>query len=223
MYKIVLCFLLVACVTCCYGQQYTVVTVKAGDDIDLHSSYRFPAFTTGVVKFKTGGVLTTRLNFNLLTCKMDFINPMGDTLAIAKPEEIAYIQVDSSTFYYDGAYREVFAQGDSMQLAVVRTMSVEPVKIGAMGIRNKNSSVDDYTWLLTHSGPNKLAADEDMDIRRKDSYLLLTANGERTANKSTFVKLFKPAKSDIESFIKKQKINFFKQADLEKLFVYCTQ
>jgi hypothetical protein len=223
MRKISLALLLICCWSFCYSQQYTVTTLKAGEDLDIHSQYRFPEFTTGEVKFKAGGALDGKLNFNMLTCKMDFINPAGDTLAIAKPEQIASIQIGGSIFYYSQDYREIVAKNDTFQLVVLRKVSVEPVKIGALGLRDKNGGVQDYNIVFTQHHAADLTLNEDVDIKRQDIYLLVTTSGEYVATKSTFIKLFSQQKHDIESFIKKEKINFFKEDSLRKLFDYCSK
>lgn len=223
MRKINLALILICCCHFCYSQKYNVTTVKAGDELDIHSQYRFAEFTPGEVHFKAGGTIAGKFNFNMLTCKMDFINPAGDTLAIAKPEQVASIQVAGSTFYYAQDYHETIAENDSCRLVVVRKVTVEPVKIGAMGLRNKNGAVEDYSVLLAPRRPADLILNEDVDIKRQDIYILITPAGEFTANRAAFVKLFQSRRPGVDAFIKKEKTDFFKEDSVKKLFDYCVK
>jgi len=208
----------------CTAQQYQTTTYKAGDDLMQHKDYLFPAFTTGTVNFKAGGSQSYKMNFSTLTCKIEFINPAGDTLSVSKPDEFTSIQIDSSTFYFiDGNYIEVIAASDNIKLAVLRKVSFESVKIGAMGLRDKNHFQVDYSILLSGQGTTKLTLNEDIDVKKQNIYLIVLSDGSRMiANKSNFIKLFKPGKTDIENFIKHEKINFYSTTDLKKLFSYCT-
>lgn len=214
--------LALAFISCCffsYSQKYTNITIKAGEEVDLHSNYRFADFKPGVVKFNDGRTLEYKFNFNLFTNKMDFIDAKGDTLAIAKPKTLAYIQLDSSRFYYSGTdYKEIFADADSFKLVVTRRIDIEPIKIGALGLRNKTSSVLDYPGITTVA--NRFVLNEDAEVKRQDIYTIITPDGEMAATKSNFIKYVNPSKKDVEQFIKKEKINFYKAGDLQKLLNY---
>ena len=42
------------------------------------------------------------MNFNMLLCDMQFIDPKGDTLEISKTEDIDSIQFKNAVFYFTG-------------------------------------------------------------------------------------------------------------------------
>ena len=224
MQKVAFALAFYSSVLICNAQQYNTITYKAGEDLIQHKDYLFPAFTTGTVNFKAGGSQSYKMNFSTLTCKIEFINPAGDTLSVSKPGEFSSVQIDSSTFYFvDGNYIEVIAASDNIRLAVLRKVSFESVKIGAMGLRDKNHYQVDYTSLLSSQGTNKLTLDEDIDVKKKTTYVIILSDGsEMAASKSNFIKLFKSRKTDTEDFIKHEKINFYSTSDLKKLFLYCT-
>jgi len=220
MKKIALAFAFIFCCLLGYAQKYTNITIKAGEEIDIHGNYRFDEFKPGVVKFNDGRTLQYYFNFNLFTGKMDFIDAKKDTLAIAKPQTLAFIQVGGSRFYYNGTgYKEIFADKDSFKLVVTRKTDIEPVKIGALGLPNKTTSVLDYPGITTVA--NKFMLNEDVVLKRQDIYTIITPGGEVDATKSNFVKYFKQAKPGVEQYIKSEKINFYKAEDLQKLFNYC--
>lgn len=220
MKSISLALLFICCGLLSYGQKYTNITIKAGEEVDIHGNYRFEEFKPGVVKFNDGRTLQYMFNFNLFTGKMDFIDAKKDTLAIAKPQTLAFVQVGGSRFYYSGeSYKEIFADKDSFKLVVTRKTDIEPVKIGALGLPNKTTSVLEYPGITTVA--NKFILNEDVVIKRQDIYTLITPDGEVDATKNNFVKNFKRAKPGIEQFIKSEKINFYKADDLAKLLNYC--
>src|SRR6478609_402526 len=87
------------------GQTAKAYLVKAGEIPDKalpdQAKYMLPAFKMGTVFFRDGNASNNLLNYNFLLDEMHFINPGGDTLAIAEPGLIRTIVLDSMTFYYD--------------------------------------------------------------------------------------------------------------------------
>jgi hypothetical protein len=74
--------------------------IHAGDNLSDYFTYRFPSFEEATVLFKNGGTLKYKMNFNMLLFSMQFIDPQGDTLEIAKPETIDSIRLNNSTFFF---------------------------------------------------------------------------------------------------------------------------
>lgn len=205
------------------AQTFDKQSFKQGENLAAFFYYRCPAFTKAKVKLKTGEELVSPLNFNLLLCQLQFINPKGDTLDIATPEEIDSVQLCSSTFFYDKGYYEIFAATTSVRLAVLRKITFQPVKIGAMGMRNQNGvGIQSYTTLTAQGVERQLTINEDIDIYKETTYFLIDHSGEKTkATKAGFIKLF-PGKTDaITQFVKENKISFSKDTDLKKLFDFC--
>ncbi|KAA9042157.1 hypothetical protein FW778_09115 [Ginsengibacter hankyongi] len=135
-----------------HAQVYEKRTVHAGESLPEVSYYLFPSFTAATVKFKNGGEMVSQMNFNMLICQMQFIDPHGDTLNVAKLADIDTIAFDSVSFFYNKGYYEIVAAANGIKLAVLRKASYEPVKIGALGIRNHSGAgVEDYSSFLFKS------------------------------------------------------------------------
>ena len=81
------------------AQVYDKKTVHAGQSLSEVSYYLFPSFRDAKVQFKKGGELVSKLNFNLLICQMQFIDPKGDTLNLTRLEDIDEIDFDSTFFF----------------------------------------------------------------------------------------------------------------------------
>jgi hypothetical protein len=205
------------------AQVYDKKTVHAGESLSEVSYYLFPSFTDASVKFKSGGELISKLNFNLLICKMQFIDPKGDTLNIAKPEDLDAIEFDSTSFFYKDGYYQVLAKNDVAALTVLRKVTYEPIKIGALGLRNHSGTGTEEEASFVHKSGNKqLTLSEDIDITKETTFFLITRNGEIIkAKRSGFLKLFSKNTQPIQTYVKENKPDFNKENDLKKLFDFC--
>ena len=205
------------------AQVYDRKTVHAGESLAEVSYYLFPTFRDAKVQFKKGGELVSKLNFNLLICQMQFIDPKGDTLNLTRLEDIDEIDFDSTSFFYDKGYYQVLANIDGLRLAVLRKVSYEPIKIGALGLRNHSGTGTEEEGSFVHkSGDKELTLNEDVDIIRATSFFLIAGSGEMIkANRSGFVKVFSKNGQAIKTYIKENKPDFNKESDLKKLFDVC--
>lgn len=205
-----------------HAQLYKKKTMHTGETIASESTYLFPAFTNATVKLKNGGVLNSTMNFNLLICEMQFIGADKDTLVLTKPQEIDSIIFDNEVFFFNKGFYEILASSDSVKLAVLRRASYEPVKIGALGISNNSGTgTQSYTSILTYAGSKNLVINEDINITTETAYVLIKNNKEMIkANKSGFIKIFPSKEADIQTYLKQNKIDFNKEADLKKLFAF---
>jgi len=223
------CFQLVAIALICFSfsvkaQVYRKKIVHSGERISDLSYYLFPSFTDAKVKLKTGGSLSSKMNFNLLICEMQFINPGNDTLVVSNPENVDSILFNSNAFFFDKGYYEILGSANSVKLAVLRKVSYEPIKIGALGIPdNSGAGIQSYTSVVTYTGERKLVMNEDVEITSETAYFLISDSAEfNKANKSAFIKAFPGKEENIRAYQKQNKIDFNKEADLEKLFKFCT-
>ncbi len=216
--------LLISFLTSITAQVYDKKTMHAGESLSDVSYYLFPSFRDATVKFKKGGELVSRLNFNMLICQMQFISPKGDTLNLSRLDDIDEINFDSTTFFYDEGYYQVLAKDDIADLAVLRKVSYEPVKIGALGIRNHSGTgTEGYGSFLDNSTEKKLTLNEDVDITRESTFYLIAPNGGKTkANRAGFLKIFSKNSQPSKTYIKENKPDFNKESDLKKLFDFYT-
>ena len=206
------------------AQDYEKKTVHTGENLQEISYFLFPSFENATIKLKNGGQLASKINFNLLICQMQFINVSGDTLNIAKPEDVDSIFVDSSIFYYNECYYEIFGTSDAGKIIVSRKASYEPVKIGALGQENQSGTgIASFSSLIEKGlGEKKLTINEDVQITEETTYFLVAPNTKKfKANKNGFLNFFSSNKQQIENYLKNNKINFNKQTDLKKLFLFC--
>lgn len=206
-----------------HAQSYDKKILKAGDDLSAKSYYLFPSFKDATVTLPQGK-LVSKMNFNLLTYQLQFIDGKGDTLNLAKPAEVSRVAFDSVYFFYaDEGYYKAGNTAAPVQLLVHRKASFNPVKVGAFGVQQHNGGgIAAFEALVTRTGDHQLMVNEDIEILQSTAYYLQGQGSEKLkANKSAFVKLFPEKKELIETTIKANKINFNKEADVELLLKTC--
>jgi hypothetical protein len=204
------------------AQNLETKTVHAGESLSALFYYRFPAFADAGVKLKSGGSGPSKMNFNLLVCEMQFIDPHGDTLSISKPEDIDSITLGGSVFFYKDGYQEVIAATKSIKLVVIRKVVYEPIQIGAMGQRARSGvGIRSYSSLIANSTERQLTVNEDLDIVMETTYFLATDEGTVKASKSAFLNFFSKSTEAIQAYIKTNRPSFNKEQDIKKLFDFC--
>ncbi|HEX5152651.1 MAG TPA: hypothetical protein VFW07_14470 [Parafilimonas sp.] len=206
------------------AQVYRKKIVHSGESISDRSYYLFPSFADATVKLKTGGSLSSKMNFNLLICEMQFINPGNDTLVISNPENVDSILFSKDVFFFNKGYYEILASANSVKLAVLRKVSYEPIKIGALGLPDHSGTgIQSYTSVVTYTGEKKLVMNEDVEVTSETAYFLIADSAAfNKANKAAFIKAFPEKEEFIREYLKQNKTDFNKEADLEKLFQFCT-
>ena len=201
------------------AQSYDKKVLKAGDDLSAMSYYLFPAFINATVTLPQGK-LVSKMNFNLLTCQLQFIDGHGDTLNLARPKELTAAVFDSVYFFYgeDGFY-QASNNPAPVQLLVHRKASFNPVKVGAFGVQSHNGGgIDAFESFYSRTIDRRLLLNEDVEILHTITYYLQGPGNERVkAGKAAFIKFFPAKKELIESTIKANKINFNRQADVQLL------
>ncbi|MEP7318602.1 MAG: hypothetical protein ABI921_07665 [Panacibacter sp.] len=210
-----------------YSQAEQKIRVHAGEDlmkaISDYGAYRFESFTTGMLFYKYRKNSTAKFNYHLLTGEMRFIDPGGDTLAIANPDQVSYINISGSLFYYDHGYLEVIADYDSLQLAVQQKITVDYEKIGAYGQTNTSSAIDNNKTYSDRFNTYSLTINQDAVVRKNFRWFIVDETGKSTAaTKSNILKLFDAHKTEINDFIKTNDLKFNKEEDLKKLLRFCT-
>ena len=226
---LLLLFILIDC-TQLLAQDSIHVTIQSGNDFEdvltPAEIYYYPQFTKGNVFFKDGTKATAKMNYTRLFDQMLFINPKGDTLALANEKTIKYIAVDQDTFYYDEGYIRIIADNDFVKLAEKQVWVVADIrKIGT----HSASSTPGITSVRTFRHGNEatrsnLTLNEDIVLRKESKYYIGDKyNGFALASKKGLMLLFPKEQRNIENYLRENKIDFNKRADMEKLYQFLSQ
>jgi hypothetical protein len=218
---------------CGLSAQDSIVTIKAGnkvrDVLTPADIFYYPQFTSGKVFFRDGRKAMAMMNFTRLYDEMLFINPKGDTLAVADEKTIKFIIVDQDTFYYDEGYVRIIVDYGDVKLAEKQIWVVADTR--KIGTHNKSTSTVAITPLSNYSDDGiaraksyDLLINEDMVIRKETQYYFGDQNNHFVrAGKKKLLLLFPKEQLSLENYLKENKVNFDKKDDLKKLAQFLGQ
>lgn len=225
----VLMYLLTVVVHFSYAQKPQTYPVKAGQSPDLfipaEAKYFLPKFAEGTAFLRNGAVSRHTFNYNRLLDEMQFITPAGDTLAVAEPTVIKYIQLDSGIFFYEKGYLREIEKAGTMKLAIKERLIQIPDKIeGAYGTTSGTSAITTYANIYTAGTIYKLNVKRDVLFVKAQAFFIGDQYNHFTkADKKGFANSFPLKKEAIGDYIRAEKINFNHPEDIKKLFRFCTQ
>ena len=192
--------------------------------LPIEAMYVLPNFTNGIAFLRDGTTSAQRFNYNYLQDEMQFIDEKGDTMTIADPALLKYVQIDSMVFYYDKIFvREIFTAG-KYKLAIRQEMVQLADKTrGAYDAASGASSIKTYGSINSeNSQMYKLEVKKDVLFEGIHSYYLISANNPfLKATRKNFQLLFED--KSLSKFIKANHINFNNPEDLKTLLKYCTE
>ena len=209
------------------AQDSTRIFIPAGKSFSevasLDKAYRFPNFTNGHVYFRDGTMSAAKLNYNFLNKELEFISPRGDTLAIVKEQalNIKNVIIDSITFYYFDGYLEEMAHNENGRLLKQQFYGIQGSdKTGAYDQPSGTSAIDAYSSFLDETGRvRKLVVRENLTLVMRTEYFI----GDKystflRATKKNMLDLYRKKKTQIESYLHNNNVDFSSGQDLEKLF-----
>jgi len=214
------------------AQDSTFVTIKTGQSVkDVLTSadiYHYPQFTYGKVFLRDGTKAAGKMNYNRLYGQMLFINPIGDTLALADEKNIKFIVIDKDTFYYDGGYLRLMANGGVVKLTEKQIWVLADIR--KIGTHNRPTttvavtSFSSYTDGRDAAKSKDLIMNEDVVLRKETQYYF----GDKynlfvPASKKGLLQLFPKEQQEIDNYLKENKVNFNKRDDIEKLYQFLLQ
>jgi len=214
------------------AQDSTFVTIKTGqnvkDVLTPSDIYYYPQFTNGKVFLRDGSMALGKMNYNRLYGQMLFINPIGDTLALADEKNIKFIVIDKDTFYYDGGYLRLIGNGGVVKLTEKQIWVLADIR--KIGTHNRPTttvavtSFSSYTDGRDAAKSKDLIMNEDVLLRKETQFYF----GDKfnlfvPASKKGLLQLFPKEQQEIDNYLKENKVNFNKKDDVEKLYQFLLQ
>ena len=203
-----------------YSQEGKKFIVQAGnsisDVVSLKDIYSYSDFIEGKVSFKNGTTYNARLNYNLFSAQMQFINRKGDTLELANENTIKNVLIGRDTFFYDRQYFRLLAGTHNIKLAVQQRIIVaDKQKIGAFGQPGSGAGVETVDRVVQI---NKLSLLENTILSKVTKYYLGdTYNQFVPLTRKEIMKMFSLHQNDIKRYLDESLIDFNKQEDLIKV------
>lgn len=202
--------------------------VNPGQPVEevLNNEVRFlyPEFKTGIVLFRNGGMVASRMNYNFYHQELQFING-EDTLALDKGEDIRNIVIEKDTFYYrEKQWVRHIASTGNVRLGEVRYLAFANMeKIGAYGQVMASSAVDAYQVTVSNV-PKNIDANQILTfVLTQDYYLGDRLDNYMLANKKNIGNMFGNKCPGVEKFLESEKINYHSLSDIKKVFDFINQ
>lgn len=220
-------YLLICCLCLPVSMLAQTVQIDQKTDVEKYfskSRWLFPDFETGTVWLKQSRS-QAKLNYDLLTEKIFFIDAKQDTLALVNYKDVVIIQVGQRYLKpYNNYFIEVIARTkDDNELWLKRQLKkTDTEKAGAYGLPTSTSGVASINSINTGGGYFKeIEVKEWSKYSHTVAFYLSDGNNPTTANKKAFLKMFSKQKKQIEAYLSENPVNFEKEEDLKRLLEYC--
>jgi hypothetical protein len=178
----------------------------------------------GSVVFNHGKNSDALLNYNVILGKIQFIKNGTDTLAVTNPRDVKLFIAGTDRFIYDKIYYRILIATPKLILASHQfTKVLEVRKETGYGLASPTMAVDSYSTVTAsdNSGIYKLKASAETLFSTSTDYYFGTGSNEFViATQKNLMKLFPDKAEKIKGFVKENKLNFKKVADLGKLTEY---
>ena len=199
-------------------------TIKPGENIlevvQLKNLFQYPAFVDGVVFFKDGRAVKSKLNYNYFNAQIQFIDAKGDTLTLADENTIKYIIVAKDSFCYDGGYIQMIQQSGTVVLGKKVYFKDFEQKKGAYGLPSGTSSAVNASSVLVDSKAFNFNTEHELTLVKNIDYVIGNKYEFLLADKKNLAKLFPKYKKTIAEYLDNTSINFKREDDLIKLSAF---
>jgi hypothetical protein len=195
---------------------------KITDVLSLKEIYSYPEFTKGKILLRDGTLYEAKLNYNLLLAQVQFINTKGDTLVIADEATIRKVSIGNDEFFYDKQYVHLLNDYGTIKLAVQRKFSMADNQVtGAFGQPVSGAGVQAVSSVIAQRQLHNLTVSERVILSKDERFFLGDQNNHfETFNRRNVLKAFANHQTQIEAYLKENRVNFNNLSDLVKLANY---
>jgi hypothetical protein len=194
------------------------------DSIANLPQFLFPDFTIGVIKLKTGEIVTASMNYNTLTEKMTF-NDNGTLSDLNKPEVVDTILLQNKKFIFNvNAFYEVLVN-EPVSLYIQHKSDLKSTgRQGAYGTTSQTVGPTSIPKLYGTKNTYDLKIPENYTVVPSPVYWVRINNVMHSfLTERQFLKIFTGKEEEIKIFIKQSELNIKKQDDLIKIVYYCNE
>ncbi|MBA2561770.1 MAG: hypothetical protein H0V14_02450 [Chitinophagaceae bacterium] len=200
-----------------------IIVIKPGEDLNnvYKYIYRYPQFEYGKVYFINGDASAGKLNYNFLIQTMQFIDPKGDTLALANESALNFISIGADTFFHNNkGYIEQVADYTFTKLLLKEKLQSSEEKIGAFGIPSSTQTIDTKNTLIADQN-YKLRVNGNLILSKEKHYYFSDSDFNiLPVNNKNLMKVFAKQKGKIENYIKSNNTDLNNENDLKNFFTY---
>ena len=166
--------------------------------------YLMPAFADGYVYIRGQMPAQGKLNICAVDNTLRFIDDNGTELAAANEDGIVKVQIDTVWFLRSReAYYRMFPVTSEVGIALKRDVTVmKDVKEGAYGIKDRTSSIREYTRLYNEAAVQVLNQNRTYPYEVAEKLFLYQGETIYMLTKKNLKKLFPTRKDEIEAYFK---------------------
>ena len=215
--------LLVLAHTVGWGQEASIPVIN-NTLAPLKGIYRFSSFNEGAIIFRSGIMTAARMNYNISFDEIHFIDQHGDTLALAAPASINFINLNGSRFYYDKGFIQAIDNFNGLVLGFKQVLFAQQQRKGEYGRVSPQEEVSAFHFFRGNGQKYTLAENEEVQVYAREYYFLGNADGSFSkAGRDYFYLQFPQHRSAITRFLKTHHSNFNQLDDLLLLLAFCRQ
>lgn len=195
---------------------------KISDIVPVSELYNFTEFHPGTILFKSGSYAKALMNYNILNETLEFINPKGDTLAVADEANIKQVTLNNHTYYYNKVYLKEIAQYGDLILAERIYFSISNrEKIGAMGTAT-SSTVETNSTIHINNGVAKDLIVQEVVTLKKSSVLYIgnKYNYFLQVNKKNLQEMYDEKHKELSKYIKDNAVQYHSKEDIQNLMTH---
>ena len=179
------------------------------------TQYVFNAFSSGIVKMKSGEVSNQYLNYNIVTNEMIF-NNNGSYMAIAQPENVDTVFINNRKFIpLNKKFYEILVD-EKFPLLLEFTATIhEPGNPIGYGINSSTNATSNLKSIISSGGSYSLKLPDGYSVIPGYNYWILEDGKLRKAGSDKqLIKIFPDKKDKIKDFLEKNNTNFSKREDM---------
>jgi hypothetical protein len=204
-------------------------TVRLERTMAFKEKYQYPQFSFSKVIVKGKHAASLKVNYHKLFGELLFINNKQDTLIINDNPAIEFIETPDALYYHhrkDGFFEMLSPQDYSTWLVVRRSVKIDKTERIAQNNSNALVSLDrvdtsNYHVVYHPRDPSKLRIL--VTFKEQNFFFLVDSDRDMSkASRKSFLRAFEKVKPELETYIKENNIDFDNEADLKKLYEYCT-
>jgi hypothetical protein len=186
--------------------------------------FLFPKFSRGIIKMKTGNVLSANLNYNTADEEMLF-EQKGVYMVVEKPQDIDTVFLQNRRFVLveKGFYEVLVNDASSFYIQHKSRYT----SVGTPTAYGMTSQVNASTKINTFQSGNQVRSiefPENVAVSSADVYWV-RRNGafKKFSNERQLYKIFPEKETQLKEYIKKEKLDLKVRDDLIKLGIYCNE
>ena len=205
------------------AQDTTTMFLKAGttikDALFRPAAFYYPQFQKGRVFFMDGSTSSASMNYNTLSDEMHFVDPKGDTMAIANVQTIKLITLDKDSFFYDKGFIKLLSSNNNVKFGVKPSFRVVDIqKIGGYDMASSTSAITSYRTFYDGQTVYNLTVKEDMILKKVMIYYFGDKYNRFSAiSRKSVLNLFSKQENKVKGYLKENDVDYSNKADLERL------